>query len=148
MTLEPGCSEKCFSHYRRPLNWRNELCRWSPWNLYNVTAGHLLGLDLQDVREGSGSWDGAGLKDLGCLRESLLVVLPLWAIQPIVFLSCCSWLLCLTYIWLLGHVFRKRLFSMCLSSCQGLTENAMSLGDKLFLLERYNSVGFIPLLQS
>lgn len=68
--------KKCFGHYSRPLNWRNELCCWSPWSLYSVTAGHLSGLDQQGVGEGSGSWDGVGLKDLGCLRESLLVVLP------------------------------------------------------------------------
>lgn len=76
ITLEAGCSEKRFGHYSWPLNWRNELCCWSPWSLYSVTAGHLSGLDLQDVREGSGSWDG--LKYLGCLRERarFLVVLP------------------------------------------------------------------------
>lgn len=76
MTLEAGCSEKCFGHYSRPFNWRDELCCWSPRSLYSVTAGHLSGLDLQDVREGSGSWHGVGLKYLGCLRESLIVVLP------------------------------------------------------------------------
>lgn len=76
MTLEAGCSEKRFGHYSQPLNWRNELCCWSPWSLYSVTAGHLSGLGLQDMRKGSGSWDGVGLKYLCCLRESLLVVLP------------------------------------------------------------------------
>lgn len=49
ITLEAGCSEKCSGHYSGTLNGRNELCCWSPRNLYSVTAGHLLGLDLQDM---------------------------------------------------------------------------------------------------
>lgn len=49
MTWGQAVPKKRSGHYSGPLNGRNELCCWSPWSLYSVTAGHGSGLDLQDV---------------------------------------------------------------------------------------------------
>lgn len=54
---------------------------------------------------------------------------PFCVIQSIVLFFPCSSLSVFTYVWLLGSIFEKRFFNMCLLSCQGLTVNAMSLGD-------------------
>lgn len=54
VTLKPGHFENDLGqlyHCSRPLNQRNELCQWTSQSLCNVSVGHLLGLDLQDMRK-------------------------------------------------------------------------------------------------
>lgn len=89
VTLKPGHFENDLGqlyHCSRPLNQRNQLCQWTSQSLCNVSVGHLLGLDLQDMRK---VWRAQAAEMVlawntwGCLHGYFLVVLSPFLCYPV-----------------------------------------------------------------
>lgn len=102
VTLKPGHFENDLGqlyHCSRPLNQRNELCRWTCQSLCDVSVGHLLGLDLQDMRQAWRAqavwWYWLEILEAACMVAFLWSYQPFCFIQSIVLFFPCSSLLCL-----------------------------------------------------